>query len=72
MENFILLRGTSFDGKEAKRVLEETNLDFTEVYSESNEHSPVLYTVDSVYTYKGLSEIKEYANSVKWHVQNDK
>lgn len=72
MENFILFRGTSFDGKEAKRVLKETKIDFIEVYSESNDHSPVLYTNNSAYSYKGLSEIKEYANSIKWHEKNEK
>jgi hypothetical protein len=68
MQEFILFRGTSFDGKEAKRILKETNINFAEVFSDSDERSPVLITKDSIYSYKGLAEIKEYVNSLKYYV----
>ena len=63
MQDTIFLRGASKDNKEAKKVLQDHNVVFVEVYAEFKSHPPILYTEESVYAYKGLTQIKEYASA---------
>lgn len=60
MQEPVFLRGASHENREAKKILQEHNVTFIEVYSEFNSHQPVLYTEGSVYAYKGLTQIKEF------------
>jgi len=63
MQDSIFLRGASRDNREAKQILKENNISFVEVHSDFRSHPPTLYTENSAYAYKGLTQIKEYANS---------
>lgn len=56
--------GTTPENKEAKRLLKETNVPFVEVYSNSINSNPTFFSNDGIYAYKGLNQIKEYANSI--------
>ncbi len=66
MSDSILFRGASQDSREAKEILRESNIQFIEIYSESENHSPVLHTSESAYAYKGITQIREYACSIKF------
>jgi hypothetical protein len=66
MDLAILYRGSSKDNQAAKNILREVNIPFAEVFSEDKNHSPVFCTNESAYCYKGLGEITEFANSLKF------
>ncbi|MDI9363475.1 MAG: hypothetical protein QM541_00890 [Flavobacterium sp.] len=66
MDLAILYRGSSKDNIEAKNILREINVKFVEVFSEDKSHLPVFCSSESAYPYKGINEIREYASSVKF------
>ena len=70
MKNSILLRSSSNDGREAKKILRECKVPFVEIYSESKNQLPVFYTENVAYPYKGLSQIKEFVNSMKFKMDH--
>lgn len=69
MDLSILYRGSSKDNIEAKNILREINVKFVEVFSEDKSHSPVFCSSESAFPYKGINEIREYASSVKFNLQ---
>ncbi|WP_339609467.1 hypothetical protein [uncultured Planktosalinus sp.] len=56
-----LLRGSSISSQEAKKALEENHIEFSQVFSNDDYQTPILFTDHGIYPYKGLSEIKQYA-----------
>lgn len=65
MSSTIFYRGSSRDNTEAKKILKENKIEFVEVFSNDQNHAPVLFTDENNYSYKGLNEIIEYTSSLK-------
>ncbi len=57
-----LIRDLSHESEKAKLELKKSNVDFREVFSSSNEQTPVLITQSSAYPYKGFESIREYCS----------
>jgi hypothetical protein len=66
MEKITLIRGSFKDeNREAKKLLEESNIEFRQIYSSSTYDSPVLITNVSAFPYKGVASIKAYCDIFK-------
>lgn len=65
MEISTLIRGTVQESEQAKALLVEAGIQFREIFTGSSYHSPVLITGSSVFSYKGVSSIKEYCDFKK-------
>jgi hypothetical protein len=60
MVESILFRGSSIESEKAKKILNESKIEFGEIYSSSHS-TPLLIVMGHAYSYKGLSSIKDYA-----------
>ena len=60
----LLYHTKSKESRLAKELLKENQREFTEVYTEDYD-SPKLLTQESIYSYKGLNQIKQYISSQK-------
>jgi len=66
MEKITLIRGSfKHENEEATRILEESNIQFRQIFSSSSYDSPVLITNVSAFPYKGVESIKGYCDIFK-------
>jgi hypothetical protein len=65
MEKIVLLRDSSWESKEAKRLLQMAKIKHVEIFLESDKRLPCLLTPDIVYS--GLENIKSFVENGGLH-----